>query len=327
MESNARVLKAVGAWLFLVLLGVAAAAVTVALVNKYLYGPETDVRAYVEDLRDGDGGEALGRLRAPVPDADAAMLDGDPLEASAEDLEDLEISTVSNDGQRAVVRAEYTVGGQRHGSEFVLHPVDTQWGFFTVWAFDETPLPTVSITLPGATSVDVNGMSVALPESSGEFAAFFPGVYTASYTSELVAADPVRTVLTDPGQRAEIVLEARPTEALEEEVDRQLREHLDGCAEQSSLFPSGCPFSFEFDGRVAGDVEWTIESYPDPEIVVGSEGGRGWALEPARGTARIAFDSLDLFTGDVERLERTVPFEVAADLTIDGSTVRVAPRG
>jgi len=137
----------------------------------------------------------------------------------------------------------------------------------------------------------------------------------------------VRTVLTDPGQQAEIVLEARPTEALEQEVDRQLKEHLDGCAGQGSLFPSGCPFSFEFDGRVSGDVEWTIESYPDPEIVVGAEGGRGWALEPAQGTARIAFDSLDLFTGDVERLERTVPFEVAADLDIDGSTVRVDPRG
>ena len=327
MESNARVLKAVGAWLFLVLLGVAAAAVTVALVNKYLYGPETDVRAYVEDLRDGDGGEALGRLRAPVPDADAAMLDGDPLEASAEDLEDLEISTVSNDGQRAVVRAEYTVGGQRHGSEFVLHPVDTQWGFFTVWAFDETPLSTVTVRLPGATSVDLNGMSVALPEASGEFAAFFPGVYTASYASELVAAEPVSTVLTSPGQHAEIVLEARPTPALEEEVDRQVRQFLDGCAEQDTLFPAGCPFSYEFDGRVAGDVEWTVESYPDPGIVVGSRGGTGWSLEPARGTARIAFDSLDLFTGDVERVERAVPFELAADLAVDGSTVRVAPRG
>ena len=39
MESNVRVLKALGAWLFLVLLGVAAAAVTIALVNKYMYGP------------------------------------------------------------------------------------------------------------------------------------------------------------------------------------------------------------------------------------------------------------------------------------------------
>ncbi len=327
MESNVRVLKALGAWLFLVLLGVAAAAVTIALVNKYLYGPETDVRAYFEDLRDGDGGQALGLLNAQVPDANAAMLDGDPLEVSAEDLEDVEVSTVSDDGERAVVRADYTLAGERHSSEFSLHPVDTQWGFFTVWAFDETPLPTVTVRLPGATSVDVNGMSVALPESSGEFSAFFPGVYTASYTSELVAAEPESAVLTDPGQHAEIVLEARPTEALEQEVDRQLREHLDACADQTGLFPSGCPFSFEFDGRVSGDVEWTIESYPDPEIVVGSKGGGGWALEPARGTARIAFDSLDLFTGDVERLERTVPFEVAADLTIDGSTVRVDPRG
>lgn len=325
MESNARVLKALGAWLFLVLLGVAAAAVTIALVNKYLYGPETDVRAYVEDLRDGDGGEALGLLNARVPDANAAMLDGDPLEASARDLQDLEVSTVSNDGERAVVRADYTLGGQRHSSEFGLHPVDTQWGFFTVWAFDETPLPTVTVRLPGATSVDVNGVSVALPGSADDFAAFYPGVYTASYASELVEAEPVSTVLTAPGEQAELALEARPTQALEDEVDRQLREHLDGCADQNSLFPAGCPFSFEFDGRVDGAVEWTVESYPDPRIEAGTDGG--WSLERAEGTARIAFDSLDLFTGEVERIERTVPFGVAADLAIDGSTVRVLPRG
>ncbi|MFI7482568.1 hypothetical protein ACH9EU_09120 [Kocuria sp. M1R5S2] len=326
MESNVRVLKALGAWLFLVLLGVAAAAVTIALVNKYMYGPETDVRAYFEDLRDGDGGEALGLLNAEVPEANAAMLDGDPLQAAAGELTDVDVTTVTDDGEQAVVRADYTLAGERHSSEFSLHATDTQWGFFTVWAFDETPLPVLTVTMPGATSVDVNGMSVALPGSTGTFSAFFPGAYTASYTSDLVEARPVRTVVTDPGQRAEIVLEPRPTEALETEVDRQLKEYLDGCAGQSSLYPAGCPFSFEFDGRVEGDVEWTVESYPDPEISVGST-AEGWSLEPARGTARIAFDSLDLFTGDVERVERTVPFEVAADLAVDDSTVRVTPRG
>lgn len=327
MESNVRVLKALGAWLFLVLLGVAAAAVTIALVNKYMYGPETDVRAYFEDLRDGDGGEALGLLNADVPDANAAMLDGDPLETAAEEIEDLEVSAVSNDGSQAVVRADYTLGGEPHSSEFRLHAEDTQWGFFTVWAFDRTPLPTLTVSLPGATAVDINGMSVALPDSTGEFSVFFPGVYTVSYTSELVEAEPVRTRVTTPGQEIEVVLEARPTEALETEVDRQLKEHLDGCTQQDTLYPAGCPFSFEFGGRVAGEVEWSVESYPDPEITVGSRGGEGWSLEPAQGTARIAFDSLDLFTGDVERVERTVPFEIAAGLEIDGSTVRVVPRG
>src|SRR3712207_7259116 len=39
-----------------------------------------------------------------------------------------------SDGERAVVRAVYTLDGTEHSSEFALHPVDTQWGFFTVWA-------------------------------------------------------------------------------------------------------------------------------------------------------------------------------------------------
>ncbi|ALU40926.1 hypothetical protein AS188_15565 [Kocuria flava] len=328
MDSNTRVLKAVGAWLFLLVLAVAAAAVTIALVNKYLYGPTTDVRAYVEDLRDGEGGEALGLLNAEVPEADAAMLDGAPLEAAAGSLEDVEVSTVEDSGDGgAAVRAEYVLDGQQHSSQFDLHPVDTQWGFFTVWAFDGSRLPVVEVSLPGASSVDLNGTAVALPGSSGEFAVFYPGVYTASYDSELVRAEPRTAVVTGPGQRARIELEAEPTDRLREEVDRQLREHLEGCAEQDTLYPAGCPFSYEFDGRVAGEVEWSIVEHPEPEIVVGTRGGGGWGLEPARGTARIAFDSLDLFTGEVERVEREVPFEVSADLAVDRSTVTVTPRG
>ena len=69
MERTDRVLKAVGAWLFLILLSVAAAAVTIALVNKYQYGPETDVKAYFEALQAGDGAAALGALNAEVPDS------------------------------------------------------------------------------------------------------------------------------------------------------------------------------------------------------------------------------------------------------------------
>ncbi|WP_016997744.1 hypothetical protein [Kocuria atrinae] len=69
MEQTDRVLKAVGAWLFLIVLSVAAAAVTIALVNKYQYGPETDVKAYFDALQAGDAPQlsACSTPRSRIP--------------------------------------------------------------------------------------------------------------------------------------------------------------------------------------------------------------------------------------------------------------------
>ena len=186
MERSDRIIRAVGAWFFLIVLSVAAAAVTIALVNKYQYGPETDVREYFQALQDGDGGKALGLLNAQVPDSNAALLDGDALAEAGSHLEDVEVSTVSSDKDHAVVRASYLLDGKPASSEFTLHPAETQWGFFTVWDFDPSTLPTMTVSMPGSTAVDINGASVALPESSRDFAVFYPGVYTGSYSLSLI---------------------------------------------------------------------------------------------------------------------------------------------
>lgn len=60
MERSDRIIRAVGAWFFLIVLSVAAAAVTIALVNKYQYGPETDVREYFQALQDGTAARLWG---------------------------------------------------------------------------------------------------------------------------------------------------------------------------------------------------------------------------------------------------------------------------
>lgn len=314
-------------WLILLVLAMVAAWLTISLVNKYMYGPETDVRAYFENLQDGDGGRALGLLNAQVdPEDGAILLDGQPLAAATETLEDLEISTVSQDSQEAVVRAEFTLDGQPHASEYRLVPVDTQWGFFTVWGFEESVLPSVTVSMPGATSADLNGASAALPDSEQRFAAFPPGVYSASYTSRWVDTDPASVVLTDEAQSETIALKATPSEALETEISEQIAADLSTCTEQSSLYPSDCPFSYDFDGRVDGDVEWSITQQPDPAVTIGVDGGRDWALGAAQGTAEISFTAVDLFDGSTEEVTESVPFTYTADLSVDDDSVEVTRR-
>lgn len=325
MDHNSAVSRALGMWLLLLVLAAAAAGITISLVNKYMYGPETDVRAYFEHLRDGEGGRALGLLNAePASGTDAVLLDGEPLAEATETLDDVEISTVSQDDEQAVVRAEYTLEGQEHTSEYRLRPVDTQWGFFTVWDFEQSELPTLTVTMPGATSADLNGTSAALPGSQQDFAAFPPGVYSASYASRWVDTDPASAVLSSTGQEESLRLEATPSEELEQAVAQEIDADLATCTEQGSLYPAGCPFSHDFDGRVQGDVEWEITRRPAPEITIGVDGGQDWALSSAPGTAQVSFTSVDLFDGSTERVTADVPFTYDADLNIEGDEVSVS---
>ncbi|MCT1802202.1 MAG: hypothetical protein DI613_14030 [Kocuria rhizophila] len=326
MEQTDRVLKAVGAWLFLIVLSVAAAAVTIALVNKYQYGPETDVKAYFDALQAGDGAAALGALNAEVPDSNAALLDGEPLEAAAEKLDDVEISTVSSTSDQAVVRADYTLDGQEHSSEFTLHPADTQWGFFTVWDFDRTTLPTMHVTMAGSTSVDINGESVALTDSARDFAVFYPGIYTGSYTSPMVTAEPEQTLVTDPDAETDLTLDASPSDELKSQASEQIKTYLDTCAEQDTLYPAGCPFSYEFSGRVQDSVKWSIIEYPTTEIRLSGPNVDRWGLMDAPGTAKIEFISVNLLDGKTSQVSEEVPFTFKGTLEVTEEEATVTPR-
>ncbi|WP_315279344.1 hypothetical protein [Kocuria carniphila] len=326
MEQTDRVLKAVGAWLFLIVLSVAAAAVTIALVNKYQYGPETDVKAYFDALQAGDGAAALGALNAEVPDSNAALLDGEPLEAAAEKLDDVEISTVSSTSDQAVVRADYTLDGQEHSSEFTLHPADTQWGFFTVWDFDRTTLPTMHVTMAGSTAVDINGESVALTDSARDFAVFYPGIYTGSYTSPMVTAEPEQTLVTDPDAETDLTLDASPSDELKSQASEQIKTYLDTCAEQDTLYPAGCPFSYEFSGRVQDSVKWSIIEYPTTEIRLSGPNVDRWGLMDAPGTAKIEFTSVNLLDGKTSQVSEEVSFTFKGTLEVTEEEATVTPR-
>lgn len=326
MERSDRIVRAVGAWFFLIVLAVAAAAVTIALVNKYQYGPETEVKAYFDALRAGDGGKALGLLRADVPDSNAALLDGKPLRTAGKQIEDLRISTVSADSEHAVVRAEYELLDQEFSSEFTLHPAQTQWGFFTVWDFDRTTLPTMRVSMPGSTAVDINGESVALPGSSRDFAVFYPGVYTGSYTSPMVTAQPQATRVTEADRPTELTLTATASDTLKSQVAEQVRSYLDECASQDALYPAGCPFSYDFPGRVRDSVKWTITEYPRPRVRLDGSGARSWSLEDSRGRARIEFTALNLYNGRTAEVSTEVPFTFSADLAVSQDHATVTPR-
>lgn len=326
MGRSDRIVRAVGAWFFLIVLAVAAAAVTIALVNKYQYGPETEVREYFQALQDGDGSKALGLLNATVPDSNAALLDGDPLAEAGKHLREVEVSTVSSDGDTTTVRADYLLDGKQASSEFKLHPAATQWGFFTVWDFDPTTLPTMSVSMPGSTAVDINGVSVALRDSSREFAVFYPGVYTGSYTSPMITAQPQEIAVSDAAKGTTMKLTAVPSEQLRQQVDQQIHDRLDACAKKDSLYPADCPFSHEFAGRIQDKVTWSIKEYPRPTVRLGGKHADQWSLPDSRGTAHIEFTAVNLYDGTTSKVSEDVPFTFRGTLQVTRDKVTVTPR-
>ena len=110
---NSTVLRTAAAWLLCLMLAVAAAVVTIVIVNAKVYSPQHQVRAYFDALQDGDGAKALGLLRAKVPNANAALLDGAPLKQSVADISDLEVGDpVQLDGDRVEVPATTRLRGR-----------------------------------------------------------------------------------------------------------------------------------------------------------------------------------------------------------------------
>ncbi len=314
-------------WLLGVLAALVIALTSLALINRLVYGPQGQVRAYFAAVREGDGSKALGILGAQVPDASAAMLNGGALKASFAGLKDLSTGavTVTDGGERATVTVTYTLDGQAGSTDFHLHKVGSHWGVFDQWQIDAGELPTVEITSNSVEAATLNNTKVAVEGGSREFAVLYPGSYTVTYESALYTAGSQTVDVTAPSSDpSPLTIELTPSEAAMTSVQQQIKTYLDTCAAQSSLYPTGCPFEYDFSGRVDGDVTWLVTEYPQPEVTLA--GGK-WALGKSSGKAEISFTELDLYTGKTQQVTETVSFSLKGSLTASGETLTFTPAG
>ncbi|MCC9197042.1 hypothetical protein QNO08_15490 [Arthrobacter sp. zg-Y820] len=323
MQGTTSVIKAVATWLLALMLTVAAAVVVIYFVNTKAYGPEHQVNSYFTALQEGDGERALGLLAARVPDANAALLDGDALKASTADLEVLDIAEPRNAGEdRVDLEVRYSLGGEEGTSTYRLERTDRAWLFFDRWSFAPAALPTLTVTAASQQSASVNGVQIALPEDTTTFAAFYPARVEVSYTSKYFAAPAESGLLASPRDTLDLVLTTEATQTLKDEVDADVRAFLAGCtAAQDRLAPPGCPF-FHFTDRVELPIVWKITEYP--EVKIRSVSGN-WVLSPLSGKARLTTTQTDLFSGAQSPLEVEKDFSFAAKLAIGSDEVSVTP--
>ncbi len=302
------------------MLTIAAAVVVIWLVNAKVYGPGKQVENYLQALQDGNGAQALGLLNAEIPDANAALLDGDALRSSTAGLEVLGIEeneTSVDDRSDVVVR--YRLDDAEEQSTFQLEKTGTRWMFFDQWTFRPVTLPNVRVSAANQNEAVLNGARVALPEGSNTFAAFYPSRIAASYTSGYFEAPEQTGVLADPSGSLDLALRSQATPALVEAVDARVHEFLDNCAgEQNRLAPAGCPFYHLTDNRVEPPITWEITNYPTVEI---SPADGHWVLAPLEGTAKVTATQTDLFSGVQSPLVEEKEFSFGARLSVSGENI------
>jgi hypothetical protein len=315
-------------WLLGLMLAVAAAIVAINVVNNTVASPQQPVREYLDALRDGDGGKALGLLRATVPPGNAAMLDGTALQTAASRLANITIGDPEERPKnQVVVPVQYTIDGSRLRTDFLLERTGAEWLFFDTWAFVPSRLPTVGVTVVNASEANLNGVPVNMPSGRNSFAVFYPGEYEASLNGEYFAAPATRATITSrdaPAAPLNLLTEA--TDRLREDVGQRVKEFLDGCAaeavEQQKLQPD-CPFYFASTNNVDdGTIKWTITEYP--EISIEPFDGR-WVVAPLDGKARVEAVQQSSFTGQWFPLDEEVDFSFTTRLDVDGDTIKVTP--
>jgi hypothetical protein len=320
--------KIAAGWLLGLMLAVAAAVVAINVVNNSVASPQQPVREYLDALKNGEGERALGLLRASVPAADPAMLDGTALQTAASRMVNINVGEAeSRSGNRVMVPVDYTIDGSRLRTEFLLEKTGTEWLFFNEWAFVPAQLPTLEVTVVNSVEADLNGVPVNMPGGRNTFAVFYPGEYEASLNGEFFTAAPTKATLASPDvPPAPLSLLTEATDELNNAVGAKVKEFLDSCAaeagRQQRLQPD-CPFYHATSNRVIdGTIKWTITEYP--KISVEPFDGR-WVVAPLDGKARISAQQVDLFTGALIDLNVEHDFSFTTRLDIENENVKVTP--
>ena len=324
VKNGTQLIKIATTWLLIFMLALAAAIVTITVVNGREFGPEKTVAHYLQALRDGDGAKALGLLQAKLPDANAAALDGPALAKSQKALENVSVGeAVDAPEGRKRVTVNYTIAGTALASDFTLEPGPRQWLFFDSWTMVPTTLPSIHASVVNANQASINGVDANMPDGHNSFAVFYPGNYELEYRSPLFAAPPVTRNVTSAAQPVPAVgLATGPTSDLLAQVDGVVRKYLDTCAKQAVLMPTGCPMSADTANRVASPIKWSIVEYPT--ITISPFGGQ-WIMAPLTVKAQVGFKEQDLFTGLLQDFKHAENFDFTAKLAIDGSNVSVTP--
>lgn len=322
-------LAAVGAVL------VAALAVGGMTVYRQFYGPTAFVQRYLALLAEGHAADAL---RIPGVSLDHSALGDADVPANASDallrqaalttLDDVTVTGERPDGSATLVSVSYRAGGHEGTSTFRVEQ-DGWTGVVPSWRFAQSPLAVMSLTLHGSEQFTVNGFEIdrrqvapggaSAPMSDPvPLLVFSPGLYSVKVDTAMAATPGVSMLADAPLATVAVDVQARPTPAFVQVVQKRVNDFLTQCAAQQVLQPTGCPFALPVRNRITAPPVWSITEMP---VVSVEPNGDGWRIPPAAATAHIVVEVQSLYDGSVSEVDEDVDFRIdgTIDILPDGS--------
>jgi hypothetical protein len=310
--------RAIMPWLIGFVLLIAAFFATVAILNATIYSAHGFASSYLDALNRHDSTTARELPGVNAPSGVATNLLTDGALSTIADIH-LEHDTAVSRGGIHTVEYSYKLGTRRETTTFSIVQTSSYLGLFSRWAFEKSPLATVSVAAPHDPRFRVNGTSVTSTVSrtqSQPYVVFAPGLYDFDLKTTYLIATPVSVPVTEPASVTPVRVEAEANKMFVTEVTTELHKYYITCATQTVLLPTACPFGKSFSNRVVSTPAWSMVSDPSVTVVPDHTSGH-WLVPSSTGTAHLVVKVQSLFDGSISTFDADVPFTVSYTITID----------
>ncbi|MGC2942355.1 hypothetical protein [Brevibacterium sp. FAM 24638] len=224
-------------------------------VNKNKYGPDKVAEDYVAALNKGDFAAAEKIAPSPRPEGtNVDLLEKEFTDSSSAKIEKAKVESSKTDGDKGTVVVSYELDGDPYNVELSAKKDGKQDLFFDKWTMTGPDLNVISLDIPAADGLSVNGKDYKAKSGTTSFAVY-PGSYDftipkSKWVSE--ASDTAKVNFPkafapggqpNKGQVAPTTLnlDLSPTGDFDKEVQKQVEKELKKCFDNKSIKPK-CDF-------------------------------------------------------------------------------------
>ncbi|MGO1290446.1 MAG: hypothetical protein ACTMH0_04045 [Brevibacterium linens] len=224
-------------------------------VNKDKYGPDKVAEDYVEALNKGDFAAAEKIAPSARPEGtNLDLLQKEFTDSSSAKIEKAKVESSKTDGDKGTVVVSYELDGSPYNVELSATKDGKQDLFFDKWTMKGPDLNVISLDIPAADGLSVNGEDYKAKSGTTSFAVY-PGSYDFTIPKSKWISEASDTANVNfpkafaPGGQPNkgqvspttLNLNLAPTGAFEKEVQKQVEKELEKCFDNKSIEPK-CDF-------------------------------------------------------------------------------------
>lgn len=267
-----------------------------SIASSTLFGPKNVVNQYVKAVESGNYTQATKLSNLGLSTAQSALLTSTAGKNAEVRISGATVGkSVKNPDGSQTFNVSYNFQNSSQTASVTVKPVGKQFGIFDKWTVTNGLTQTVNVTFAKPfTSVSISGVAVGKANALSEIDygytfAIYPGVYSA----QAKGTKYIKEFTGKIGANSDLSVTANPTDALEEDINAQVKSVLDECAKSTSPEPEGCPFSswVSGDSDSYSDLSWSITKYP----VIRSIDLEDGSFSFGSGTATLKYRHKDFF--------------------------------